>query len=681
MGVSGHADTVLSPIRGRMKVLKKFKKRMGLAPRTGGSGTNNLPPLQFHQVHGDNIRVSRDGTVARRAESFCKGVTFSSRPVKISEKVCVKFLEVSNNWSGVIRFGFTCNDPNNLRYALPKYACPDLTNKPGYWAKALAERFAERDTVLFYYVTPAGDVHFGINGEEKGIFFSGVETRGPLWAIIDVYGNSTAIELVDPRQQLNNSRRNLSPQQSAATDSSPDAIERLILPSLTSLSIHQPRLEDTPQPQPPPLPPQESGAVVPVTSSYQHQQQQQQQQHSQPSHPYLSPLPFHRTRGRNIRLSNDRCIATRSDAEFSLGYVFTSRPVHLGEKIVIQVLATQSLYVGSLAFGLTSCDPATLQPADLPDDSDLLLDRPEYWVVSKYVVNSPQRGEELSFCITHSGEVQVSRNGGPPAVVMHVDQTLQLWAFWDVYGNTQKIRILGSQMEQPAPPPPHLHHPRSLPGSRNSSPPPRTAEALAPGRLRVNLPAMNGAVLDHADRQIRSPEGAAAPVQPPPSVPVPVAVPVTTAQAELVQYQSAAGPGCGTVLVVKLPPAHSNYLNQQNQQNRHNHSVSPGEPSSSGTLLSTYSHTYIEPVSATSYSTIDSTTTLQQWAEATGTSGGGTGTECTICYERPIDSVLYMCGHMCMCYECAVQQWRGKGGGHCPLCRAVIRDVIRTYKS
>lgn len=58
-----------------------------------------------------------------------------------------------------------------------------------------------------------------------------------------------------------------------------------------------------------------------------------------------------------------------------------------------------------------------------------------------------------------------------------------------------------------------------------------------------------------------------------------------------------------------------------------------------------------------------------------------TGAECTICYENPIDSVLYMCGHMCMCYRCAVQQWRGKGGGQCPLCRATIKDVIRTYKS
>ncbi|KAJ9596407.1 hypothetical protein L9F63_012570, partial [Diploptera punctata] len=616
------------------------------APRSGGSGgTNNLPPILFHQVHGDNIRLSRDGTVARRAESFCKGVTFSSRPIKVAEK----FLEVSNNWSGVIRFGFTCNDPNNLRYGLPKYACPDLTNKPGYWAKALAERFAERDTVLFYYVTQAGDVHFGINGEEKGIFFSGVETRGPLWAIIDVYGNSTAIELVDPRQQLNNSRRNLAI--GGGGDTSPadsGAMERLILPSLTALSINQ---QNQQQPQ------SQRSAVEDDVPGPRFQQ----------PGTFFNPLPFHR--GRNIRLSNDRSIASRADTEFCHGYVFTARPVQLGEKVVIQVLATEPMYVGALAFGLTSCDPAMIQGADLPDDSDLLLDRPEYWVVSKDVASCPQRGDELSFCITHTGEVQFSKNGSSPVVFMHVDQTLQLWAFFDVYGSTQKIRSLGSCIES--------HHPHPSSGSRNSSPPPRVIDpALAAGRLRVNLPcSMSNGTSSNSSGSSDGPT-------PPPA-----------ATAELVQYQPSVGGG--TVLVVNLPPAHSNYLNQQNQQNHQTiptpvtsqHVMQPQQsgpadlqPSSSGTLLSTYSHTYIEPVSATSYSTLDSTATMQQWADATAATGGS-GTECTICYERPIDSVLYMCGHMCMCYECAVQQWRGKGGGHCPLCRAVIRDVIRTYKS
>jgi len=75
--------------RGRRRLMLRF---IVSAPRSGGSGgTNNLPPILFHQVHGDNIRISRDGTVARRAESFCKGVTFSSRPIKVAEKVSYHF--------------------------------------------------------------------------------------------------------------------------------------------------------------------------------------------------------------------------------------------------------------------------------------------------------------------------------------------------------------------------------------------------------------------------------------------------------------------------------------------------------------------------------------------------------------------------------------------------------------
>jgi hypothetical protein len=63
--------------------------------------------------------------------------------------------------------------------------------------------------------------------------------------------------------------------------------------------------------------------------------------------------------------------------------VFTGEPLVPGERIVVQILATENMYIGSLAFGLTSCDPAGLDPDRLPEDSDMLLDRSEYWVVSK----------------------------------------------------------------------------------------------------------------------------------------------------------------------------------------------------------------------------------------------------------------------------------------------------------
>ena len=37
--------------------------------------------------------------------------------------------------------------------SLPKYACPDLTGKPGFWAKALAEKYAESNALIHFYFT------------------------------------------------------------------------------------------------------------------------------------------------------------------------------------------------------------------------------------------------------------------------------------------------------------------------------------------------------------------------------------------------------------------------------------------------------------------------------------------------------------------------------------------------
>ncbi|XP_018580146.1 protein neuralized isoform X2 [Anoplophora glabripennis] len=620
---------------------------------SNGGGTNNLPPLLFHNVHGENIRISRDGTVAKRVESFCKGIAFSSRPVKINEKVCIKFLEISNNWSGVIRFGFTYNDPTSLRYGLPKYACPDLTNKPGYWAKALPERFCSQGTILFYYVTSTGDVHFGINGEEKGIFFSSVETRGPLWCLIDVYGNSTAIEFVDIRHQLNNSSSTRCGGTHAYEIVAPraDPVERITYP-MQQMTIQQ-------------AAPREPEEMTLPLLRY------------QPSHLNYQAVPFHRTRGRNVRfMSSNRSVGFRTDSEFCQGYVFTSRPLQIGERIVVQILATEPMFQGCLGLGLTSCDPSTLTQNDLPDDSNFLLDRPEYWVLSRDFARNLNKGDEISFCISQIGEVQISRNGGAPLVVIHVDQTLRLWAFFDIYGSTQRIRVLSC----PSPVSPARNPERRIIT-------PTASESINSINSQSEI-RRNSAMQQSANSRL-----------------------CCVAPADIQVQPSANG---GTVLSVILPPTHASIINapaaplpvnhhhhsSQNSVSSHpsqhighpghsNHSPSPISPVAgtvmapvptssavpSGTMMSTCSSNYVEPISdSSSYSTPLS------WAEQNGATLTA-GAECTICYENPIDAVLYMCGHMCMCYNCALQQWRGKGGGHCPLCRAVIRDVIRTYKS
>ena len=90
-----------------------------------------------------------------------------------------------------------------------------------------------------------------------------------------------------------------------------------------------------------------------------------------------------------------RRLAWRHEDEYSNGYVFTAQPVLPGERVVIQVpywiilvfffslvstflvqvVETENMYIGSLAFGVTSCDPATVAVSSLPEDADMLLDR------------------------------------------------------------------------------------------------------------------------------------------------------------------------------------------------------------------------------------------------------------------------------------------------------------------
>lgn len=53
--------------------------------------------------------------------------------------------------------------------------------------------------------------------------------------------------------------------------------------------------------------------------------------------------------------------------------------------------------------------------------------------------------------------------------------------------------------------------------------------------------------------------------------------------------------------------------------------------------------------------------------------------DCTICLENPVNSVLYRCGHMCMCHDCAMEHFNVKGENICPVCRAPIVDIIQTF--
>lgn len=112
-------------------------------------------------------------------------------------QVRLRLSGVHTGWSGALRFGFTSLDPSELVATdIPKYACPDLVTRPGYWAKALPERLALKDNVLSFWADRHGRVFYSINEGEPILFHCGLSIGCPLWAIIDIYGITQEVTLL-----------------------------------------------------------------------------------------------------------------------------------------------------------------------------------------------------------------------------------------------------------------------------------------------------------------------------------------------------------------------------------------------------------------------------------------------------------------------------------------------------
>lgn len=160
----------------------------------------------------------------------------------------------------------------------------------------------------------------------------------------------------------------------------------------------------------------------------------------------LRPMEWHQQRGKHANISEDRRTALRVQAEYCNAYVFTNRPLQSGERLVVQVLAIDPEFSGGLTFGLTTCNPSNIDPNELPEDADELLNRPEYWIVNKDVVPKPEAGDELSFLKSATGEVKFCKNGGNQTTLLHVDDSADFWMFFDMYGCTIALRCLGVQV-------------------------------------------------------------------------------------------------------------------------------------------------------------------------------------------------------------------------------------------
>lgn len=159
-------------------------------------GGSCLGPLTFHsQVFGDKVRLSQGGRLATRTGStFKNGLVFSSRPVGIRERIHLRVVRTSSLWHGALRLGFTNVHPAARGLPLAPMAIPDLSEKPGHWAAAVHESCCTAGSELKFWLSPGGKMFLRVKNKDLEIL-QGVDVSKPLWAMIDVYGQTSSIFL------------------------------------------------------------------------------------------------------------------------------------------------------------------------------------------------------------------------------------------------------------------------------------------------------------------------------------------------------------------------------------------------------------------------------------------------------------------------------------------------------
>lgn len=135
---------------------------------------------------------------ARRADrtgvTFRHGLVFSSRPVRPQERVRLRVELCKLTWHGAMRVGFTNVLP--IARALPSLAIPDLTDLPGHWAAPVPETCCLPGSKLEFWVSNGGTLYFrNANGRQHKLL-EGVDLSWPLWAMIDVYGQTCSVLLL-----------------------------------------------------------------------------------------------------------------------------------------------------------------------------------------------------------------------------------------------------------------------------------------------------------------------------------------------------------------------------------------------------------------------------------------------------------------------------------------------------
>ena len=160
---------------------------------------------RFHRICGKSIRLSEDGTVAERVESFMDGMVYTEQPVPAGTAFQIKVLQRESIYEGSLALGFTIVCPDRLPVVPQRLG--RLMADVNYWTLGRHGKFyhsrdgsssnypldtesLEEGHSLSCMVNEKGELHYFVDGEDQGLACAGLPTSTdqPLWGFVELYG-------------------------------------------------------------------------------------------------------------------------------------------------------------------------------------------------------------------------------------------------------------------------------------------------------------------------------------------------------------------------------------------------------------------------------------------------------------------------------------------------------------
>jgi len=157
-------------------------------------------------------------------------------------------------------------------------------------------------------------------------------------------------------------------------------------------------------------------------------------------------LTFYPTTKHNVIFTNNNRIVCVNNLKNKSSYAFIATPMKLGDVLICKVMDCDTNISSTLLFGLTTCNPTSLQNQNLPDETVTFTEQysSSRWFIDNDINANISMYDELAFWFDLHGRIYLSINNRSPIELKNQIPSseinnLILYPFFDLYGQITSL--------------------------------------------------------------------------------------------------------------------------------------------------------------------------------------------------------------------------------------------------